>query len=373
MRLLAVDIGQGTQDLLLLDTNQNIENCVRLITPAATQLAARRIELATRKGLAILFTGFTMGGGPNTKALKNHLAAGYKVFSTPLAAKTFYDDLEIIKEMGVVLVEEDETKKMNGALRIELRDMSLEDISKALSALGVDPYFDALAVAVMDHGEAPPRTSDRYFRFQHLRRTVEEGGDFISFSYLHNEIPGYLTRMKSLASSLDLDNTLMVMDTGAAAALGCLEDQEVRRHGHLSLVNMGNGHTLSFHLKDRKILGLFEQHTKRMSAGLLKSLIEELVRGKLTMEKVYNDGGHGCYVISGSRGKSFIAVTGPKRELTANAGYYMAAPFGDMMLTGCFGLARALSWKKPEYREEIESVLGKSYIQRKSQCLNPKS
>lgn len=364
MRLLAVDIGQGTQDLLLLDTKQNIENCVRLITPAATQLVARQIELATKKGLAILLTGFNMGGGPNTRALKNHLAAGLKVFSTPAAARTFYDDLEIVKEMGVVLVEEDEAKKMKNALRIELRDMRLEDVSKALSALGVDPSFDALAVAVMDHGEAPPKTSDRYFRFQHLRRTVEEGGDFISFSYLRDEIPGYLTRMKSLASSLDIDNTLMVMDTGAAAALGCLEDKEVRQHGHLSLVNIGNGHTLSFHLKDKQILGLFEQHTKRMTGTLLRRLIEELVRGKLTMEKIYNDGGHGCYVIGGSRGKPFVAVTGPKRELALDPGYYMAAPFGDMMLTGCFGLARALSWKKPEWREEIESVLGKSYIRR---------
>ena len=101
-----------------------------------------------------------------------------------------------------------------------------------------------------------------------------------------------------------------------------------------------------------------------MTGSLLRRLIEELVRGKLTMENVYDDGGHGCYVIGGSRGKPFVAVTGPKRELALDTGYYMAAPFGDMMLTGCFGLARALSWKKPEWREEIESVLGKSYIRR---------
>lgn len=364
MRILAVDIGQGTQDLLLIDTTQNIENCSRLITPAATQLVARRIELATRKGLAILFTGFTMGGGPNTKALKNHLAAGFKAFSTPLAARTFYDDLETVREMGVSLVEEDEARRMNDTLKIELRDIRLGDISKALSALGVDPSFDALAVAVMDHGEAPPKTSDRYFRFQHLRIAVEAGGDLISFSYLQKEIPAYLTRMKSLVSSLQLDNTVVVMDTGAAAALGCLEDREVQRHGHLSLVNIGNGHTLSFHIKDKQILGLFEHHTKRMTATSLSRLIEELVRGKLTMEKVYDDGGHGCYVIGGSRGRPFVAVTGPKRYLASELGYYMAAPFGDMMLTGCFGLARALSWKKPEWRDEIESVLGKSYIRR---------
>lgn len=364
MRLLAIDIGQGTQDLLLLDTKQNIENSVRIISPSATQLAARQIELATQRGLPVLLTGFNMGGGPNTKALKNHLAQGLKAFSTPAAARTFNDDLELVKEMGVVLVEEDEARKMNGTLRIELRDLRLENIGKALSSLGIDPSFDTLAVAVMDHGEAPPKTSDRYFRFQHLFRAVQAGGDFISFSYLKDEVPGYLTRMKSLAASLDMDNTLMLMDTGAAAALGSLEDKEVRKHGHLSLVNIGNGHTLSFHMKDKKILGLFEHHTKRMTPALLRRLIEELVRGKLTMEKVYDDGGHGCYVIGGSRGKPFVAVTGPRRALASSLGYYMSAPFGDMMLAGCFGLARALSWKKPEWREEIESVLGKSYLTR---------
>ncbi len=362
MRLLAVDIGQGTQDLLLLDTKQNIENCPRLITPSCTQLVARQIEAATRKRQDILLTGFIMGGGPNTRALKDHLTAGVKAFSTPTAARTFCDDLEKVKEMGVVLVSEDEAKKMGGVLKIELRDIRLEDISRALSALGVEPSFDALAVAVMDHGEAPLKTSDRYFRFQHLRRSVEKGGDFISFSYLRDEIPGYLTRMRSLASSMELDATLLVMDTGAAAALGSLEDREVKKHGHLSLVNAGNGHTLAFHLKDRRILGLFEHHSGKMTGALLSRLVEELVRGKLTMEKVYDDGGHGCYVIGGSRGKPFVSITGPRREVASGLGYYMAAPFGDMMLTGCFGLARALSWKKPQWREEIESVLGKSYL-----------
>lgn len=364
MRLLAIDIGQGTQDLLLLDTEKNIENCLKIISPSATQLVARKIEKATREGSSILFTGFNMGGGPNTKALKKHLAAGLEAFSTAAAARTFYDDLEIIQEMGVVLVGEEEASRMAGVERIELRDLNLDDIRKSISALGVEPHFDALAVAVMDHGEAPPKTSDRLFRFNHLRRTVQEGGDLISFSYLSPEIPGYLTRMKSLALSLGIDKVLLLMDTGAAAALGCFEDREVRRHGHLSLVNIGNGHTLSFHIKEGRILGLFEHHTKSLKASLLKRFIEELVRGRLTLERVYDDGGHGCFVIQGSRGKPFTAITGPKREMAYSSGYYMAAPFGDMMLTGCFGLARAFAFKRPEWREEIESVLGKSYFSR---------
>jgi hypothetical protein len=35
----------------------------------------------------------------------------------------------------------------------------------------------------------------------------------------------------------------------------------------------------------------------------------------------------------------FVAVTGPNRALAAGLGWYFAAPHGDMMLTGSFGLA----------------------------------
>jgi hypothetical protein len=31
-------------------------------------------------------------------------------------------------------------------------------------------------------------------------------------------------------------------------------------------------------------------------------------------------------------------VTGPRRSIAKPLGWYEAAPYGDMMLTGCFGL-----------------------------------
>ena len=39
---------------------------------------------------------------------------------------------------------------------------------------------------------------------------------------------------------------------------------------------------------------------------------------------------------------SFVAVTGPNRAMAAPLGWYMAAPHGAMMLSGCFGLVRGV-------------------------------
>lgn len=59
----------------------------------------------------------------------------------------------------------------------------------------------------------------------------------------------------------------------------------------------------------------------------------------------------------------FLAVdvgTGPRRRLRAGSKLpiYEAAPHGDLMLAGCFGLLRALAEKMPQYRAAIEPSLG---------------
>ena len=58
-------------------------------------------------------------------------------------------------------------------------------------------------------------------------------------------------------------------------------------------------------------------------------------------------------------GHPFVSVTGPRRWLMRHSRLspYFAAPYGDMMLTGCFGLLRAFAHKMPAWREEIEKAL----------------
>jgi hypothetical protein len=55
-----------------------------------------------------------------------------------------------------------------------------------------------------------------------------------------------------------------------------------------------------------------------------------------------------------------LVITGPRRNMIPERGYssadlrpYYAVPFGDMMITGCFGLLAATAEKIPEIKELI--------------------
>ncbi|MBI5650016.1 MAG: hypothetical protein HZC40_06135 [Chloroflexi bacterium] len=164
MKILAIDVGTGTQDILLFDTTTDVENCLQMIMPSPTALVAQKIRAATARREDIVLTGAIMGGGPSAWATDDHLRAGHRVFATPSAAKSFNDELAEVEKTGIKIVSEDEAARLRDACRIEMRDVDLDAIRRAFDAFGVDLQFDALAVAVFDHGNAPPGYSDRLFR-----------------------------------------------------------------------------------------------------------------------------------------------------------------------------------------------------------------
>src|SRR3954466_7571950 len=112
MRILTIDVGTGTQDILLFDAEQEIENCVKMVMPSPTAVIARQIRAATELGTPLLLDGVTMGGGPSHWAAMDHIRAGYQVFATPDAARTFDDDLEGVAGMGIAIVSEDEATRL---------------------------------------------------------------------------------------------------------------------------------------------------------------------------------------------------------------------------------------------------------------------
>jgi uncharacterized protein (DUF1786 family) len=65
MKILTVDIGTGTQEIFLYDSNLDIENGFKLVLPSPTMMVQRRIKDATNHATPILLTGATMGGGPS--------------------------------------------------------------------------------------------------------------------------------------------------------------------------------------------------------------------------------------------------------------------------------------------------------------------
>ena len=108
MKILAVDVGTGTQDILLFDSNKEVENCYKLVLPSPTVILAQKIRAATQQGLGVLLSGTLMGGGPCAWAARDHALAGYPLWVTPAAARTFDDDLAHVAAMGATLVFEEE-------------------------------------------------------------------------------------------------------------------------------------------------------------------------------------------------------------------------------------------------------------------------
>ena len=296
MRILALDIGTGTQDILLFDSARAVENCVQLVMPSPTVIASDMVRAATVRRQPLIVTGTNMGGGPVTGAVQEHIASGLTVHATPAAAVTFDDDLDVVRSLGITLVSDEEAAGLDGAL-VVLADLDIGMVRRALEAFQVVPRWDAMAV--FDHGNSPLGYSDRKFRFDHLRRQVQVGQrDVFSFAYTAREVPDYLTRMRAVVETAGEEVPLLMMDTAEAAVLGSLEDSHVAEQRCKVVVNLGNEHTLAFHLNEATIQGLFEHHTHVLSRQRLEEYLLGLVRGDLDGEAVWRDQGHGAIIES---------------------------------------------------------------------------
>ncbi len=332
---LAIDVGGGTQDILIWQPDVPIENCVKLVLPSQTVVVAARISRCTSQGVPIFLTGNLMGGGACVGAIQEHLQAGHPVYAEVGAALTIYDNLDRVRGLGVTLVEE---------LPPDSHPVTMGDVDHAALAEALAPFEvelpDSYAVAVQDHGFSP-QGSNRLFRFQQWRDFLDRGGRLDQLWY--EEPPDYLTRMQAVQR--DLPGAL-VMDTGAAAILGALCDplaEEKTKEGMVAL-NLGNQHAVASLVFNSKVVGIYEHHTGCLTPAKLHDHLGRFRRGRLSQEEIFADQGHGCVTLPEAKDMSpfsTVVVTGPQRHLAKSLGYYFAVPYGDMMLSGCFGLIRA--------------------------------
>lgn len=362
MKILCIDIGAGTQDILLFDSTTEIENCLQLVMPSPTVLVANQIRAATRRGETILLTGTTMGGGPNSWAAEDHVRAGLPIFATRAAALSFNDELDKVEASGIRVVSADEARKLD-ATRVEMRDVNLDAIARALEAFGAPFQFDALAVAVFDHGNAPPGMSDRTFRFEFLAERIRATGKLSGFAFMRAEIPERLTRMRATADAIAAETPLLLMDTAPAAVRGALDDARVAAAPNALVANLGNFHALAFRFTDGKITGLFEHHSGEIKPAQLEHFLRRLADGSLTNDEIFNSQGHGAVMFDTQpQPLDFLAVTGPRRAMlrALQLNPYFAVPYGDMMLAGAFGLLHAYADLNPNDADEIENAMAKS-------------
>ncbi|MDQ3004034.1 MAG: DUF1786 domain-containing protein [Chloroflexota bacterium] len=374
MKILTVDIGTGTQDIYLYDSNLDIENGFKLILPSPTMMVHRRLKKSLLSRTPILLTGHQMGGGPSAWAIEEYARAGIPVYMTASAATTLNDELDKVESLGIQIVGEDETKRLASKLEsLELKDFDFEVISKTFNDYGVSLRdLSAIAVAVFDHGNAPAGISDRQFRFDYLDERIRASNSLSSFIFPSTDIPRIMTRLQAVADSAsNLDCPLLVMDTAPAAVLGANLDPVVANRKQKIICNVGNFHTLAFRLGEMGIEGVFEHHTGEIDLQKLESLLHRLADGSLKHEDVFDDMGHGALMYAQDKfefGKDDfdVVVTGPRRSLFNRQSEienrkslrpYFSVPFGDMMIAGCFGLLAATAEIMPNLAEAINKSL----------------
>lgn len=335
MRILAIDIGAGTQDILLFDSGKNIENCTSLVLPAPSRIFAKRLRDLTGD---IYVRGDTIGGGSLTQSILQHLKRGHRVVMQESAAYSLRNDLDEVRSMGVEVGK----RPAGDSFQVfEIREIDLPLLQDFLSHFGEDPSLDVVAIAVQDHGVSPKGVSDRIFRFEKMEAMLQKENRPESFHFLGDEVPEYCLRMKSAVRAVRRSSIVpvLIMDTAFSAILGCLDESPEPS----LIVNVGNGHTLAAFLVGKKIEGLYEHHTHELTPKKLEEELRLFVRGELRSEQVYEENGHGVINLKPFHEEVSVIVTGPNRDLLKGASMKVtyAAPGGSMMMTGPMGLVKA--------------------------------
>ena len=334
--ILAMDIGGGTQDILLYDPSDTIENSVKLILPSPTVIAARRIRRVTEAGRPLYISGTVMGGGAASKAVRNHLKAGLPAYSLEDPALTIHDNLDKVRSMGLEIVEDNPDGQ---AVEVVFGDLDLWSLREALAMFEVE-LPRTIALCIQDHGYSP-NFSNRQTRFNQWQRFLENGGRMDDL--LFEEVPEELTRWAAAAQA---SPGAYFMDTSAAALHGALLDEyaAARLDEGLLVINAGNEHTVAFMVKSRMVFGVYEHHTGLLNPEKLADHLKRFRGMELTHEEIFKEWGHGVAyrkAVDGLPSFENTVITGPRRALALGLGH-QAAPYGEMMLSGSFGLIEAV-------------------------------
>jgi uncharacterized protein (DUF1786 family) len=356
MKILALDIGAGTEDVLLYDdAKENVENCIKLILPSPLQIYATKIREATQLHRDVLIKGDIIGGGVFTSSLKKHIQAGYRVVMFENAAYTVRNNLADVRDLGITIIKDNHLKTFKGETLV-LEEVNINKLKEFLTHFNEDfSDVDVVAIAVQDHGVCPQGMSNRRVRIQKIRELLEIDSRPEILAFTENEIPSYFLRMKSAvaASKRQLPKAeVILMDTALAAIVGCLQDPEITKKELVLAVNVGNGHTMAAIVLKGRIVGLLEHHTHALNSQTIERLLIDFGDGKLSDEEVFKDGGHGLFFLEDAPGFSNIeqiAVTGPNRTMLAQnkLSLLYASPAGDVMMTGPIGLVEVV---KKKYR-----------------------
>jgi uncharacterized protein (DUF1786 family) len=339
MKILTIDIGAGTQDILLFDSKRNIENCTSLVLPTPSKIFAEKLKAMDGD---VYICGDTIGGGSLTGAILRHLKKGHRVVMEESSAYSIRNDLDEVRSMGI----EVGGKPDSGSFQeLKIEEIDLPFLKNFLLHFGEDVKIDVVAIAVQDHGVSPKGVSDRVFRFEKMEEMLRRDNRPETFHFSEEFIPPYFLRMRSAVRAVrrTFSVPILVMDTAFSAILGCIDEAS----GPSLIVNVGNGHTIAAILIEKRIEGLYEHHTHELTPKKLEHDLNRFLRGELRSREVFEENGHGAITLRPFSGDVSVFVTGPNRDLFKGTSlkFIYAAPGGNTMMTGPMGLIKAAQFR----------------------------
>ncbi len=344
-RVLTIDVGAGTMDVLYADTESGMHYKAVVRSPVAA--VAEQIRSAKKK---LLLVGTEMGGGAVSQAVRQRAAKENVVTSTS-AAMTLSHDPDRVRRLGLDVLSDERAEELaedGGFSVVRLGDIEAARIKMIVKSFGVPFAFDAIGVCAQDHGMAPPGVSHLDYRHNHHKAILEAKPHLCSFLRRAEDVPEDMSRLRVIVGAAQklTEAQVYVMDSGMAGMLGASMDPRVRASRRSIVLDVATSHTVAAALEGGELCAFFEYHTKDITTDHMDRLIEELAEGRLEHRQILAEGGHGAYTrrALGFDSVEVILVTGPKRRLLADSRLEMTlgSPLGDNMMTGTVGLLEAI-------------------------------
>lgn len=380
--ILAIDVGKGTEDLLLFNEQKKVENTVQIVLPSTAQIL--KDQLLSDDSELIFISGSLMAGEPWHKVVYDKCATKpHSVIMTETAARSLRYNLDQVKSKHVkVLSDSDFEKEYEkykreqeeidefpmystrlSISRYSISDINFDRIEAILEGSNINRNeIKKVLLCVQDHGEpADPNQSARDFRMSAIYNRLDQSGKLEDLMFRSEAIPKDLPRLSSVAQSALQYFThlsakdVYVMDSSPAVVLGVvdnLDSTEISDEKKHLIVNLGNGHTLVTYMRGDIVELVYELHTGALKPDEFADDLDLILRGKLTHEDVLKKGAHGIYRRNSPDEDQTlddylpILVIGPNRYKIKNIHGKISFPHpgGSMMMSGPLGLIRAYNY-----------------------------
>ena len=319
-RLLMIDIGAGTMDILVYDTDTDLH--YKAVVKSPVPYVAEKASAITGN---LLVVGNEMGGGPITRLLMERTKTVEVVMSRSASA-TLNHDVAKVRSWGIKVVEDDQADQLRDNqdyTLITLSDLEPQRIEQIVKSIGVPYAFDAVAICAQDHGVPDPGISHLDFRHNMFAARLTQQPYPHTLLYRSDQVPDAMNRLKSIAGSAEQLPVaeVYVMDSGMAAILGASLDDKCRQKKRFLVLDIATSHTVGAAMAGEEIAGFFEYHTQDITLEKLEDLLRDLAVGKLSHHQILS-----------------------KRKMLAESRLPIefGAPWGDNMMTGTVGLLEAL-------------------------------